>query len=478
MPIICDNRAKAGPIIYSSCLLSVTVCLVFGTGYASAFNIFTPFPSSRDASRGGSFANHHPLPFVTSNHHTTFIGNSPFYPFVSSGGGSLLRPHPIAPKNDTAAVVPWWPQQDVTSINVGGVKIDIATIVNGKPVSSSAIDSPATDSSGSGQCCPTCGTLYKNGRADLWRYFPANRVPVIIWPESTFQYRRFNVYTEERGSLNSPNFAIYFRNDNGPISPFHDIPLFANEGNKIFNMVVEVPRWTNAKMEIATKDPLNPIKQDVKKGKLRYVANVFPHHGYIWNYGALPQTWEDPNHQDDATGCKGDNDPIDVCEIGYRVAKRGEVIQVKILGTLALIDEGETDWKLIAIDVNDPLAPQLSDISDVEQHMPGFLKATVEWFKIYKIPDGKPENQFAFDGVAKDREFAHKVIMETHEAWQNLVEGTADAGGLDNTCVLIPNSANKMSTEEAEAVINQAPETATAAPLDPKVDLWHYVSLK
>ena len=43
----------------------------------------------------------------------------------------------------------------------------------------------------------------------------------------------------------------------------------------------------------------------------------------------------DPN-----TGAKGDNDPLDVCEIGYRVAKRGEVRQVKVLGTLALIDEG------------------------------------------------------------------------------------------------------------------------------------------
>lgn len=54
-------------------------------------------------------------------------------------------------------------------------------------------------------------------------------------------------------------------------------------------MVVEVPRWTNAKMEINLKEPLNPIKQDVKNGKLRFVANCFPHHGYIWNYGALPQ---------------------------------------------------------------------------------------------------------------------------------------------------------------------------------------------
>lgn len=69
----------------------------------------------------------------------------------------------------------------------------------------------------------------------------------------------------------------------------HDIPLYVDKNNKIMNMVVEIPRWTNAKMEIATKETLNPIKQDIKKGKLRFVANCFPHHGYIWNYGALPQ---------------------------------------------------------------------------------------------------------------------------------------------------------------------------------------------
>ena len=42
-------------------------------------------------------------------------------------------------------------------------------------------------------------------------------------------------------------------------------------------------------MQIATTEALNPIKQDCKKGKLRYVHNCFPYHGYIWNYGALPQ---------------------------------------------------------------------------------------------------------------------------------------------------------------------------------------------
>merc|ERR1712076_104371 len=102
-------------------------------------------------------------------------------------------------------------------------------------------------------------------------------------------------------------------------------------------MVVEIPRWSNAKMEIATKEALNPIKQDVKKGKLRNVNNCFPHHGYIWNYGALPQTWDVPNHVDEHTHQKGDNDPLDVCEIGFKVHKQGAVIQVKVLGVLAMI---------------------------------------------------------------------------------------------------------------------------------------------
>lgn len=45
-------------------------------------------------------------------------------------------------------------------------------------------------------------------------------------------------------------FSASLGNEHGPISPFHDIPLYANEEQKIFNMVVEVPRWTNAKMEV------------------------------------------------------------------------------------------------------------------------------------------------------------------------------------------------------------------------------------
>ena len=43
----------------------------------------------------------------------------------------------------------------------------------------------------------------------------------------------------------------YVEKDGVPVSPFHDIPLYANAEQTILNMVVEIPRWTNAKQEVS-----------------------------------------------------------------------------------------------------------------------------------------------------------------------------------------------------------------------------------
>ena len=182
--------------------------------------------------------------------------------------------------------------------------------------------------------------------------------------------------TEQRGQKFSPTFSLYFRevcccefctkrwqhlissnkeNKNGDlISTWHDIPLLAPEDptNKVknkqgalqyldqlhieplllgqtFNMVVEIPRFSQAKFEINRERPLNPIRQDVtaevngtverwanftlyrqnwtkrheklrfngQRPYIRFLPNVFPWHGHVCNYGALPQTWESPYHQ-------------------------------------------------------------------------------------------------------------------------------------------------------------------------------------
>merc|ERR1711928_291669 len=117
---------------------------------------------------------------------------------------------------------------------------------------------------------------------------------------------------------------------------------------------------------------------------------------------------------------KGDNDPIDVCEIGQRVAKRGDVISVKVLGTIALIDEGETDWKILAIDVTDPLAPE----------------------------------------------------------WNKLVAGQVDAHGVNSSCVVADDAPFKVSVAEAEEMVKKIPVVAEGPALESIVDKWHYVQLE
>lgn len=44
---------------------------------------------------------------------------------------------------------------------------------------------------------------------------------------------------------------VYIEKDGVPVSPFHDIPLYANAEQTVLNMIVEIPRWTNAKLEVS-----------------------------------------------------------------------------------------------------------------------------------------------------------------------------------------------------------------------------------
>jgi len=175
-------------------------------------------------------------------------------------------------------------------------------------------------------------------------------------------------------------------------------------------------------MEIATKEEHNPIAQDIKKGKLR------DYHGPIfWNYGCLPQTWEDPSAKHPELGYFGDDDPIDVVEIGSSSLSMGSVKSVKPLGVLAMIDDGELDWKVLAIATDDPLADEYNDIDDVPESIQAGIR---EWFRWYKTPDDKPVNEFGFDEKYLNKEEAVKVIEETHDAWKKLRSGDADAGKL------------------------------------------------
>lgn len=66
-------------------------------------------------------------------------------------------------------------------------------------------------------------------------------------------------------------------------------------------------------------------------------------------------------------------------------------------GVLALIDEGEVDWKVVGVHAANPVASLLNDAGDVANSMPGTETAIREWFRNYKTADGKPQNTFGFN---------------------------------------------------------------------------------
>ena len=264
-------------------------------------------------------------------------------------------------------------------------------------------------------------------------------LPIVDSTPSTEAVMTFGA--EDVGEAPSLEFRRFICQGGARMSSWHDIPLkTSSEGT--FRAVIEIPRMTTAKMEMATKEASAPIKQDVKKGKLRDYAIPIE-----WNYGAMPQTWEQPDHA--WTGLehlasKGDNDPLDIVDLSETVMPCGSIIEVKPVAVLAMIDEGEVDWKVIVINVNDPKAALVNSLADCELHFPGQIARVREWFTWYKAVDGKPgdgplgsnkkegeePNVFGYDGEAQDAAKALAVIEETHEAWKALKTGAVPAEGL------------------------------------------------
>jgi len=236
-----------------------------------------------------------------------------------------------------------------------------------------------------------------------------------------------SIQTTAEGKPETTDYSVYFTQAGKKISPWHALPLkLPNTAvGSGYTFINEIPKNTKAKMEVSTKVQLNPIKQDIKNGKLRFFTYDMKTNGIPFNYGLLPQTFEDPNETHKDTGFKGDADPVDVVEIGAERLPVGSIYEVKVLGTLAMIDEGETDWKLICIRTSDPRAKNLNSIADLLKEPDGEaeLNAIRHWFRYYKTSDGKPENTFAFDGKYKDRDYALQIIEEVNHSWKKLLKG-------------------------------------------------------
>ena len=254
---------------------------------------------------------------------------------------------------------------------------------------------------------------YKNqGNTTRWIPWSQPFVPAPAQLDSTSQSGgRFGSSTFE---LHSTSYASWW----------HDPPLKPSGlGNDmVVNMVTEIPMHVAAKMEVQKTLHGNPIGQDSNSdGSPRYYSYGVP----FFNYGFVPQTWEDPNALSASSGLGGDNDPLDIMEIGSTQLAMGSIVPCRVIGSLELLDEGETDHKILCISLSDPLSNKIYTMDDLEVHKPGTLHKLRDWLKRYKTSDGKAENTLASE-VPRSSQQAMQVVNECHDRWKSLC-------GLDGT---------------------------------------------
>lgn len=167
----------------------------------------------------------------------------------------------------------------------------------------------------------------------------------------------------------------------------------------VVHAVVEIPAGTADKWEV-TKDGRSLVIER-SGGALRRI-DYLP---YPANYGFMPRT-----RSDSTAG--GDGDALDVILLGPS-APCGAVVRARVLGVLRLIDDGETDHKVLAVRPNAPLG-DVDSMDDLRDRYPGVLDILQTWFVNYEGPGNYAEG---FSGV----EAAWSVVSEAARAF-------ADAG--------------------------------------------------
>lgn len=77
------------------------------------------------------------------------------------------------------------------------------------------------------------------------------------------------------------------------------------------------------------------------------------------HYGSLPQTYSNPEDVHRKIGYPGDDGIIDVLDISRLPASVGEVRKVKVLGVYCITDQLKTNWKVLTINLEDPIAKDI-----------------------------------------------------------------------------------------------------------------------
>ena len=127
---------------------------------------------------------------------------------------------------------------------------------------------------------------------------------------------------------------------------------------KTINVTIEIPKKTNVQYEYDRKT------KQISVDRILYGTNVYPQ-----NYGFIKEALD------------WDGDELDCLVIADQAFGCGLNVPTRILGAMEMIDDGETDTKLIGVIACDPRYDSYKSLSDIPSHL---LKEIKDFFQNYK----------------------------------------------------------------------------------------------
>ena len=165
------------------------------------------------------------------------------------------------------------------------------------------------------------------------------------------------------------------------MTDYSRLPIGDNAPKRV-NAVIEIPR-----------DSVNKYEYDKTLHVFRLDRTLFSPVHYPGDYGFIPSTL---GH---------DGDPLDVLVLVEAPSFSGCLMEVRPIGVLQMVDQGNRDEKILAVAQSDPLYQQINDASQAPQHL---LREIEHFFSIYKYLEDK-RTEIAGWG---DAEEAKKIIRE------------------------------------------------------------------
>jgi inorganic pyrophosphatase len=176
----------------------------------------------------------------------------------------------------------------------------------------------------------------------------------------------------------------------------------ATDESGAVHAVIEIPAGSNQKWEVM-KDTGHLAWEQIGDS-----LRVIPYLPYPANYGMVPRTYLPAEDG-------GDDDPLDIFVLGPQ-RERGEVIKTRIVGVIFMLDRGEKDDKLIAVDI-DSWFGHIQTLAQLESEFSGVTDILKIWMQSYKGP-GMIEIQGLGDEIAAN-EILELAILSYREMPDN-----------------------------------------------------------